>query len=189
MHRMSPPAAARSQPPDRLKLLRAGRTDRHFSRERTSRALIRRASCSRGMARAGTSTTTDCCRRGSRSTSMRPEETDAASRQYQAVIAEILQRLAPGNATRENVDYAFRLLTRGSNFEIDARLCDALQDTVYSAWRAQRQQDASRRLRMSRSSRSANSTSGMRRWRGRIGGSRGRRAVLRNRAGHECHRK
>jgi hypothetical protein len=70
-----------------------------------------------------------------------PEETDAASRQYQAIIADILQRLAPGNATRENVDAAFRLLTKGSNFEVDARLCDAIADTVYSAWRAQRHQD------------------------------------------------
>ena len=67
-----------------------------------------------------------------------PEETDAASRQYQALITEILNRLAPGNATRENVDYAFRLLARGSNYDIDARLCEAIADTVYSAWRSQK---------------------------------------------------
>ena len=67
-----------------------------------------------------------------------PEETDANSRQYQALITEILNRLAPGNASRENVDYAFRLLARGSNYDIDARLCDAIADTVYSAWRAQK---------------------------------------------------
>ena len=29
---------------------------------------------------------------------------------------------------------------RGSNFDIDARLCDALADAVYTVWAAQRQQ-------------------------------------------------
>ncbi|HEX5176055.1 MAG TPA: hypothetical protein VFV83_03445, partial [Chthoniobacteraceae bacterium] len=48
-----------------------------------------------------------------------PEETTAEDRQYQAIIAHVLQLLAPGNATRENVDTAFRLLARGSNFDID----------------------------------------------------------------------
>ena len=67
-----------------------------------------------------------------------PEETDATSRQYQALITEILNRLAPGNASRENVDYAFRLLARASQYEIDARLCEAIADTVYSAWRSQK---------------------------------------------------
>jgi hypothetical protein len=69
-----------------------------------------------------------------------PEETSAEDRQYQAIIAQVLNLLAPGNATRENVDGAFRLLARGSNFDIDARLCDALADAVYTVWAAQRQQ-------------------------------------------------
>jgi tetratricopeptide (TPR) repeat protein len=69
-----------------------------------------------------------------------PEETTAEDRQYQAIIAHVLQLLAPGNASRENVDTAFRLLARGSNFDIDARLCDALADAVYTVWAAQRQQ-------------------------------------------------
>jgi len=69
-----------------------------------------------------------------------PEETTAADRQYQAIINEILTRLAPGNASRENVDAAFRLLFQGSHFDIDARLCDALADAVYTVWAAQRQQ-------------------------------------------------
>ena len=67
-----------------------------------------------------------------------PEETDAASRQYQAVIAEILLRLSQDNATRENVDYAFRLLARAAQYDQDARLCETIADTVYSAWRAQK---------------------------------------------------
>ncbi|MEO8353084.1 MAG: hypothetical protein ABI680_15240, partial [Chthoniobacteraceae bacterium] len=69
-----------------------------------------------------------------------PEETSKADREYQAVINEVLTRLAPGNATRENVDYAFKLLTRGSDFDTDARLCDSLADAVYTVWMAQRQQ-------------------------------------------------
>ncbi len=70
-----------------------------------------------------------------------PEETNAADRQYQAIIAQILNLLAPGNASTQNIDAAFRLLPRGSSFDIDARLCDALADAVYSAWKAQRAQD------------------------------------------------
>ena len=70
-----------------------------------------------------------------------PEETTATDRQYQTVIAQILNFLAPGNASTQNIDAAFRLLPRGSSFEIDARLCDSLADAVYSAWKAQRSQD------------------------------------------------
>jgi hypothetical protein len=69
-----------------------------------------------------------------------PEATSEQDRQYQVIIGEILTRLAPGYATKENIDYAFRLLTRGSNYDIDARLCDGLADAVYTVWSAQRQQ-------------------------------------------------
>lgn len=69
-----------------------------------------------------------------------PEATSAEDRQYQAIIAEILNRLAQSAATKENIDYAFRLLARGSNYDGDARLCDALADAVYTVWSAQRQQ-------------------------------------------------
>ncbi|MES2573209.1 MAG: hypothetical protein V4710_24510, partial [Verrucomicrobiota bacterium] len=69
-----------------------------------------------------------------------PEATSEEDRQYQAIINEILNRLAPGAATAQNLDYAFRLLRRGSNYDIDARLCDALADAVYTVWSAQRQQ-------------------------------------------------
>lgn len=71
------------------------------------------------------------------------EETTEEDRQYRAVIDAILERLAPGRATNANVDAAFRLLPKASNFEIDARLCDSIADAVYSAWRAQ---DANARL-------------------------------------------
>jgi len=70
-----------------------------------------------------------------------PEATTAEDKQYQAIINEILTRLAPGNATRDNINYAFKLLPRGSSFDIDARLCDAIADSVYTVWRAQHRQD------------------------------------------------
>lgn len=69
-----------------------------------------------------------------------PEATTQEDQQYQAVINEVLARLAPGQATKEQIDYCFRLLTRGSHFDIDARLCDSLADAIYTVWSAQRQQ-------------------------------------------------
>jgi tetratricopeptide (TPR) repeat protein len=73
-----------------------------------------------------------------------PEETAATDRAYQAIINEILFRLSPAAAkadNRENINTAFRLLPRASTFEIDARLCDAIADSVYTVWRSQRRQD------------------------------------------------
>jgi len=70
-----------------------------------------------------------------------PEETTKADQQYQLVISSILNYLAPANASGQNLDAAFKLLPRGSNFDIDARLCDALADAVLSAWRSQRAHD------------------------------------------------
>ena len=69
-----------------------------------------------------------------------PEATTAEDQQYQAIINGILTRLAPANASRQNVDAAFRLLFRGSVYDVDARLCDALADAVSTVWAAQRQQ-------------------------------------------------
>jgi hypothetical protein len=64
-------------------------------------------------------------------------ETSTEDQQYQKIIATILDDLAPQNVTTQSVDQAFRLLPKASAFEIDARLCDALADAVYSAWQAQ----------------------------------------------------
>ena len=72
-----------------------------------------------------------------------PEETAATDRQYQAILSAILDKLSPEKLTTQTTDEAFRLLPRASTFEIDARLCDAMADAVYSVWRAQ---DASQRL-------------------------------------------
>ncbi|MDP9292540.1 MAG: hypothetical protein M3O82_09280, partial [Verrucomicrobiota bacterium] len=72
-----------------------------------------------------------------------PEETTNDDKQYHDILRSILDKLAPNNLTTKSVDEAFRLLPKASNYDIDARLCDALSDAVYSAWRAQ---DASQRL-------------------------------------------
>ncbi len=70
-----------------------------------------------------------------------PEEVSAEARQYQAIINEILNRLAPGNATTANIDLAFKYLPQASRYDIDARLGAALADAVYTVWVAQRQQN------------------------------------------------
>jgi hypothetical protein len=69
-----------------------------------------------------------------------PEETSENDRRYQALVSEVLMRLAPGYAKKENVDYAFGLLFQASNYDGDARLCAALADAVYTVWLSQRQQ-------------------------------------------------
>ena len=85
-----------------------------------------------------------------------PEETSATDRQYQKLIAEVLARLAPGQANKANVDYSFRLLFTASSYDSDARLCASLADAVYTVWLAQRQQarltTANEALRHARSS-------------------------------------
>ncbi|HWB61584.1 MAG TPA: hypothetical protein VG733_19025, partial [Chthoniobacteraceae bacterium] len=68
-----------------------------------------------------------------------PEETGADDKAYQEIIRHILDDLAPGNQTVKTVDDAFISLPKASNYDIDAHLCDALADAVYSAWRAQNQ--------------------------------------------------
>jgi hypothetical protein len=72
-----------------------------------------------------------------------PEEMTATNQQYQAVLDQILDLLSPERVSMTSVDEAFRRLPRASSFDIDAHLCDALADAVYSVWRAQ---DASQRL-------------------------------------------
>ncbi len=67
------------------------------------------------------------------------EETTTQDAQYQLILRTMLDRLAPENSGNpKNVDDAFRLLPKAANFPIDAHLCDAIADAVYSVWRAQR---------------------------------------------------
>ena len=70
-----------------------------------------------------------------------PEETTAEDSQYRLLLSAILKKLAPENDSRTSTVDAWRLLPQASNFTIDARLCDALSDAVYSSWLAMRAQD------------------------------------------------
>lgn len=63
-------------------------------------------------------------------------ETSADAAAYQALLNSILAKLGPDQISTANVDEAFRLLKRAAGYEIDAHLCDALADAVYSVWRA-----------------------------------------------------
>ena len=69
-----------------------------------------------------------------------PEATTGEEAAYRQIIDRILNLLAPGNATVQNIDAAFRLLPYGGRYDIDARLCNSLADAVYSVWQAQRNQ-------------------------------------------------
>lgn len=70
-----------------------------------------------------------------------PESETEAYWAYQKVLAEILERLAPGKVSAHNTDRAFQLLAQASEYEADANLCDALASQVYSAWLAKRARD------------------------------------------------
>ena len=67
-----------------------------------------------------------------------PEATNGEEAAYRQIIDRILALLAPGNATVQNIDGAFRLLPYAGRYDIDARLCNSLADAVYSVWQAQR---------------------------------------------------
>jgi hypothetical protein len=67
-----------------------------------------------------------------------PEATTGEEVAYRQIIDRVLALLAPGNATVQNIDAAFRLLPYAGRYDIDARLCNSLADAVYSVWQAQR---------------------------------------------------
>ena len=69
-----------------------------------------------------------------------PEATNKEDTEYRAILDRILACLAPGNATVQNIDAAFKLLPYAARYDIDAHLCDSLADAVYAVWQAQRNQ-------------------------------------------------
>ena len=69
-----------------------------------------------------------------------PEDTSKDATEYRLILDKILVLLAPGNATQQNVDAAFKWLPFAGRYDIDARLCNSLADAVYSVWQAQRNQ-------------------------------------------------
>lgn len=67
-----------------------------------------------------------------------PESLSQQDREYQGIIATILDHLAPHRITPQSTDEAFKLLAQASKFDADANLCDALANQVYSSWLARR---------------------------------------------------
>jgi hypothetical protein len=59
--------------------------------------------------------------------------TDKADVEYRETIDKILELLAPGNARKQNIDAAFTLLKKASNYKDDANLCRTMSDAIYAA--------------------------------------------------------
>ena len=60
---------------------------------------------------------------------------------YQALLQQIMDKLAPGRITPRSTDEAFQLLARASRYQQDANLCDSIANQVYSAWLARKNND------------------------------------------------
>ena len=69
-----------------------------------------------------------------------PEESDKASTQYEAVLAQIQQLLTVGQATDANVDQAWKLLFEAAKFRADSQLCNDIADAVYASWQCKSEQ-------------------------------------------------
>jgi len=67
-----------------------------------------------------------------------PESVSRDDREYQGILATILDNLAPGRITPQSTDEAFKLLAKASKYNADANLCDALANQVYASWLARR---------------------------------------------------
>jgi hypothetical protein len=62
-----------------------------------------------------------------------PAATDQADVAYRETIDRILDLLAPGNATKQNINSAFVLLKKASEYKDDANLCRTMSDAIYAA--------------------------------------------------------
>ena len=65
-----------------------------------------------------------------------PAETSEADQQYEITINQILTLLSPGKVTSANIDSAWKLLPKASEYRSDANLCNSLADVIYSVWLA-----------------------------------------------------
>ena len=66
-----------------------------------------------------------------------PEQTAATDREYQGLIQQVLDTLAPNQTTSRALTIAFEILLKAARYPDDARLCDALANAVHSALTAQ----------------------------------------------------
>ena len=62
-----------------------------------------------------------------------PAATSAADVAYRKTIDRILELLAPGNASRTNIEQAFSLLPKASDYKDDANLCRTMSDAIHAA--------------------------------------------------------
>jgi len=62
-----------------------------------------------------------------------PAETSEDAKTYRQRIERIMELLSPGNATKKNQDEAFNLLSKASEFESDANICNTIHDAVFTA--------------------------------------------------------
>lgn len=62
-----------------------------------------------------------------------PEATGEADVAYRETISRILQLLAPGKASSQNIDEAMALLPKASAYRDDANLCRSMADAIHSA--------------------------------------------------------
>jgi hypothetical protein len=65
-----------------------------------------------------------------------PPSTSETDSEYQGILQQIMEKLAPGRVTAKSTDEAFQLLAKASQFPEDANLCDGIAYQVYSAWLA-----------------------------------------------------
>jgi len=70
-----------------------------------------------------------------------PEATTESDRDYNRLLSQIMDKLAPNTISAKSTDEAFQLLPQASEFDIDARLCDAIANQVYASWLAKRSND------------------------------------------------
>ena len=61
--------------------------------------------------------------------------------EYQALLGEIMDLLAPGRVRPQSIDQAFQDLAKASRFQQDAHLCDSIASQVYSAWLSRKSND------------------------------------------------
>lgn len=74
-----------------------------------------------------------------------PAATSAADVAYRQTIDRILDLLSPGKATKQNIDEAFELLSKASNYRDDANLCRTMQDAIHAARTSLQQIDGLKR--------------------------------------------
>jgi len=69
-----------------------------------------------------------------------PEQSAEDYAAYQGYLSQILDLMAPQNATPANMDKAWAILHKASDYTIDANLCDGLALAIQSVWQSQNQQ-------------------------------------------------